>query len=303
MSTQTSKTMAVAGEAQYLDLVKHVLETGEEREGRNGKTKSVFGTRLEFSLKNGFPLLTTKRVFWRGVVAELLWFLRGSTDVFELALEGVNIWNANSTRAYLDSVGLKDTEAGFIGAGYGHQWRNFGGDYPTSQESTKGTDQLRYILSELSSKPHGRRAVLSAWNPLQQDMMALPPCHMLYQFYANKNGLSCQLVTRSQDLLLGTPFNIASAALLTHIIAHVLDLQVDRLVLIGGDVHVYDEHIAGALEQIERVPFKSPKLRIKKEASCANVDEMVTFIEGLCFKDFEIQDYNHHPSIDMKMIA
>ena len=296
--------MSTAGEAQYLDLVKHVLKTGEDRDGRNGKTKSVFGTRLEFSLKTGFPLLTTKKVFWRGVVEELLWFLRGSTNVIdELIAKGINIWTANSTRDYLDSVGLTEIQTGFIGAGYGHQWRNFGGDYPKSKDSFKGVDQLRYILAELLARPHGRRAVLSAWNPLQQSLMALPPCHMLYQFYANKDGLSCQVVTRSQDLMLGTPFNIASAALLTHIIAHVLNLEVDRLILIGGDVHIYEEHTPGAIEQSERVPFEAPKLKIKKAATCSCVDDMVTFIEQLCFDDFEIEGYTHHPPIDMKMIA
>lgn len=293
-------------EAQYLDLVRHVLARGEERAGRNGMTLSTFGTRLEANLKLGFPLLTTKRVFWKGVVEELLWFLRGSTDATELAAKGVNIWNANSSREFLDSVGLHDVPTGHIGAGYGHQWRRFGaapGDGAPGK-AHEG-DQLRYVLTELTTNPGGRRAVLSAWNPLQLDMMALPPCHVMYQFHRDRNGLSCQLVTRSQDLMLGTPFNVASAALFTHILAHVLRLPVGRLIVVGGDVHIYADHVEGAKQQVERKPYDLPIIAIRPEApdvAAVGIDGLIAFIERLRFEDFDLQFYACHPAIPMAMV-
>lgn len=290
-------------EEGYLSLMKNVLENGEHREGRNGGTRSIFGNRLEFDLRKGFPLLTTKRVFWRGVVEELLWFLRGSTDANELKTKNIHIWDGNTTREFLDNVGLHDVAEGHIGAGYGYQWRCFGGNYPSKEN---GVDQVRYVLKELSENPHGRRAVLNAWNPQQLHRMALPPCHMSYQFFVGNDGLQCMMMMRSCDIGAGLPFNIASTALFTHILAHVLNVPAHRVIIVMGDTHLYDVHLESATEQIERKPYDFPSFRITKEAPAADasLDEKLKWIETLCYDtDFEIQDYNCHPALKYVMVA
>lgn len=289
-------------EQQYLDLLRKILISGEEREGRNGKTLSLFGERMEFDLKSGFPLLTTKRVFWRGVVEELLWFLRGSTDATELQKKNVHIWDGNTSREYLDAMGLEHYEEGQLGPGYGFQWRCFGGDYPHYEN---GIDQIKYILRELTVNPHGRRAVLSAWNPKQAHAMALVPCHVLYQFYVGNHGLSCQLYCRSQDVCAGTPFNIASTALLTTLLAILLDIPTDRVILIAGDAHVYEPHIENAKIQIERKPYTFPTLKIHRQAPSkdASLEEKLKWLETLTFEDFEILNYDCHPTLKYEMIA
>lgn len=290
------------GEQQYLDLLRKIIICGEERDGRNGKTLSLFGERLEFDLKDGFPLLTTKRVFWRGVVEELLWFLRGSTNAKELQAKDVHIWDGNTSREYLDAHGLEHYEEGQLGPGYGFQWRCFGGDYPLHEN---GIDQIRYVLRELTTNPHGRRAVLSAWNPKQAHAMALVPCHVLYQFYIGKHGLSCQLYCRSQDVCAGTPFNIASTALLTTLLASLLGVPTDRIILIAGDAHVYEPHIENAKIQIERTPYKCPQLKIKKEIPpiTSELDEKIKWLETLTYEDFELLEYQCHPTLKYEMIA
>ena len=301
-------------EQGYLDLVRRVLEEGEDREGRNGATKSLFGERLIFDLKSRFPLLTTKRVYWRGIVEELLWFLRGSTNVRELQEKGVHIWDGNSTREFLDSVGLKYVSEGSIGKGYGWQWRNFDGTIAYSPEdrminhfikTTDGVDQLRYILQELRDNPHGRRAVLCAWNPTQLREMALPPCHFVYNFYVGQRGLACQMVMRSCDVGAGLPFNIASTALLTHIISRVLGLSVDKIVIVTGDTHLYAQHFESAKAQIDRVPYELPQLVIKKAAPTkeSSIDDLLTWIEELTYDDFEIREYTHHPPLKYEMVV
>lgn len=294
--------MSLYGEKQYLDLLRKIIESGEERNGRNGKTLSLFGERMEFDLKEGFPLLTTKRVFWRGVAEELLWFLRGSTYATELQAKNIHIWDGNTSREYLDSVGLEHYDEGELGPGYGFQWRCFGGDYPKREN---GVDQIRHVLSELTKNPHGRRAVLCAWNPKQAGAMALVPCHVLYQFYIGKNGLSCQLYCRSQDVCAGTPFNIASCSLLTTLLAAILHIPVDRMILIAGDAHVYEEHIENAKIQIQRDPYQFPTLKILKQAPSieANMNEKLAWLEGLTFEDFQILDYQCHPPLKYEMIA
>jgi thymidylate synthase len=303
VATQTCMEGLVTGEECYLDLVKDILENGEIREGRNGKTLSVFSRRLEFDVrKNGFPLLTTKRVFWRGVVEELLWFLRGSTDTHELSDKGIHIWDGNSTREFLDSVGLHDIATGFIGAGYGHQIRNFSGEY--GEEVNTGADQLYHIVSELTNNPHGRRAVLSMWNAKQLHRAALPPCHMLYQFYIGKNGLSCQMTQRSADVAAGLPFNIASTSLFTSILAYLLDVQVDRIIITIGDAHIYEQHIENIKIQITRSPFSFPELVINKpRPESQKTDDKIEWIEQLTFNDFELVGYNPHPALKYEMIA
>lgn len=282
--------------------MRNILANGEVRKGRNGTTKSIFGNRLEFDLSKGFPLLTTKRVFWRGVVEELCWFLRGSTNANELKEKGVHIWDGNTSRAFLDSVGLHDEPEGHIGAGYGYQWRAFGGDYPTREN---GVDQLRYVLTELSENPHGRRAVLSAWNPKQLDRMALPPCHMVYQFFVGEKGLSCMMMMRSCDVGAGLPFNIASTSLLTHLIAHVLHLATDKVVVVMGDTHIYEEHFESAAQQIERAPYAPPSFQVCKAppAKDAPVEEKLAWLETLTAEDVKIDGYQCHPPLKYAMVV
>lgn len=288
------------GENDYLNLMCTILEDGEERIGRNGTTKSIFGGRLEFNLKDGFPALTTKRVFMRGVIEELLWFLRGSTDVKELQAKNVHIWDGNSTREFLDSVGLQDCPEHTIGKAYGWQWRNFGGTQPGD-----GFDQLEYLIKELKDNPTGRRAVLSAWNPKQMHEMALPPCHFAYTFYNGTNGLCCQMVMRSCDVGAGLPFNIASTALFTHILAHALHLDVDKIIIVTGDTHLYSQHYESARIQIARCPLSLPKLRITSEPPPkeASSSEVLRWIEALEATDFVLDDYKHHPPLTYEMVV
>ena len=294
--------MTNKGEEQYLALLKKIINEGEERHGRNGKTMSLFAERLEFDLKSDFPLLTTKRVFWRGVVEELLWFLRGSTDAKELQMKNVHIWDGNTSREYLDAVGLEHYEEGQLGPGYGFQWRCFGGNYPKLEN---GIDQIKYLLTELSKNPHGRRAVLSAWNPKQAHAMALVPCHVLYQFYVGEKGLSCQLYCRSQDVCAGTPFNIASCSLLTVLLAALLEIPTDRVILVTGDTHIYEQHIENAKIQMMREPYKSPSLKIVKPTPSKNsdVNEKIKWLEELTFEDFELTNYECHSPLKYEMIA
>ena len=292
-------------EQGYICLLSNVLSNGEARQGRNGKTYSLFGEKLDFNLKTGFPLLTTKKVFIRGVAEELFWFLRGSTDSNELSKKGINIWEKNTTRQFLDSVGLNFLTPGQLGAGYGHCWRSFGGNVQTGNEqnnfvqNTPGVDQIKYILEELISNPHGRRALLSAWNPCQLNLTVLPPCHYSYQFYINSKGLSCMCVCRSQDLCAGTPFNIASTALLTHLIAHLLYIPVNTISLVMGDVHVYDDHVDYAHTQIDRSIFLKPTLTILKEAPplSSTISEKLKWLETLNFTDILFEYYKFHPAI------
>lgn len=289
-------------EEGYLQLMRNILEHGEERRGRNGVTKSIFGNRLEFDFRKGFPLLTTKRVFWRGVVEELFWFLRGSTNANELKDKGVHIWDGNSTREFLDSVGLMDVPEGHIGAAYGYQWRYSGADFPST---ANGVDQVRYLLEELTNNPHGRRAVLNAWNPKQLHLMALPPCHMSYQFFIGNEGLSCMMMMRSCDVGAGLPFNIASTALFTYLMAHVLHVAPHRIIVVMGDTHIYEEHFESAAIQIERSPYVMPTVYIKKEAPPKDspVQEKLQWLEGLTFEDVEVRDYQCHPALKYTMVV
>lgn len=291
-------------ERTYLDLLRKILNEGEEREGRNGNTKSVFGERLEFNVHiDGFPLLTTKKMFWKGIVEELLWFLRGSTDANELSERGVFIWRGNSTREFLDSRGLTEYTEGECGPIYGYQWRSFNGAYPSKDG---GVDQLRYVLKELIENPTGRRALLTGWNPQQLGAMCLPPCHVLYNFYLSPtNGLSCQMYQRSCDTCAGLPFNIASTALLTTIIATAIgNVPVNKVIIVIGDTHIYEQHYENAKLQSDRSPYDFPTLKIKKPAPSieASVDEKIKWIESLELSDFELVDYVSHPLIKYEMV-
>jgi len=277
-------------ENNYLELLKDTLNNGDYHNTRNGMTYSVFAKMIKFNISNFFPLITTKKTFFKGIVEELLWFLRGSTNSKELEKKGVNIWKGNSTREYLDSVGLFDYEEGYLGPIYGYQWRNYNGN---------NFDQIKYVLQELLKDNNSRRAIINAWNPIQLNKQALPPCHLIYNFYKDKNGLSCMMFMRSSDLFLGLPFNIASTALLTIIIAKLLYLKPYMISLSLTDCHIYEEFKDNIEIQILRKPYAFPTLNIKKEIPDINtsIDEKIKWIENLNFDDFELNNYNFYPSL------
>lgn len=289
--------MYFENEVGYLNLLKETLKEGEIKTTRNGVVYSKFGCMIKFNDINNFPLLTTKKMFFRGIVEELLWFLRGSTDANELKAKKINIWTGNSTREYLDSVGLTEYKEGELGPVYGWQWRKFGEDYSNSE--TKGKDQIRYILEELMKPDNSRRAVLSGWNPVDLNKMALPPCHILYIFNKTSKGLSCHMTLRSSDLFLGLPFNIASTALLTQILATVLNIEISEICLSICDAHIYQEHVEQIDKQVLLVPYDLPKLIIKKfpPQVDSSIDEKINWIESLKYEDFELKDYLSHPSL------
>lgn len=288
-------------ERGYLSLLDEVLKYGEHRQSRNGNVISRFGCIIHFeNVGERFPILTTKRVFFRGVVEELLWFLRGSTNAKELQDKNIHIWDGNSTREYLDKMGLTDYPEGELGAVYGWQWRYFGADYPNKEN---GKDQLKYLLEELMKEDNSRRAVLSAWNPVDLPKMALPPCHILYVFYKNKRGLSCHMTMRSSDLFLGLPFNIASTALLTHIIAKVLHMPVSEITLSLTDAHIYEEHIEAVNTQLKRDLYDEPSLQINKDVPPieSSIDDKIKWIESLCYDDFKLNNYMCYDAIKAPM--
>jgi len=283
-------------EMQYLNLIKRIIETGNKRGDRTGTgTLSLFGAQMRFSLRGGtFPLLTTKKVFYRGIAEELFWFIRGSTSAKELQDKNVRIWDGNSSREFLDSIGLTNREEGDLGPVYGFQWRHFGAEYVDmhSDYSGKGVDQLAEVINRIKTKPNDRRIIMCAWNPADLDKMALPPCHCLVQFYVANGELSCQLYQRSADMGLGVPFNIASYALLTCMIAHVTGLVPGDFVHTLGDAHVYSNHVEALKTQLKREPETFPKIVIKRE---------VEKIEDFNIDDFEIVGYDPHPKIAMDM--
>ncbi|TDH72975.1 hypothetical protein CCR75_002070 [Bremia lactucae] len=284
-------------EMQYLDLIRKILEQGVKREDRTGTgTLSVFGAQMRFSLRdNVFPLLTTKRVFWRGVAEELLWFISGDTNAQTLQQKNINIWDGNGSREYLDSRGLYHREIGDLGPVYGFQWRHFGAKYTDMQAdyTNQGVDQLAEVIQKLRTNPTDRRIVLSAWNPIDLNEMALPPCHMFCQFYVANEELSCQMYQRSADMGLGVPFNIASYALLTRLIAQVTGLKPGELIHVIGDAHVYMNHVKPLQQQLTRTPRPFPKLYINSVKTSS--------IDDFKFTDFDIRDYNPYGTIKMAM--
>ncbi|MGL5357016.1 MAG: thymidylate synthase [Cetobacterium sp.] len=287
-------------EKQYLGIVRKLIRSGNEKQDRTGVgTRSLFGFQMRFNLQKGFPLLTTKHIFWRGVVEELLWFIRGSTDATELSERNVNIWNENASRKYLDSIGLTEREEGDLGPVYGFQWRHYGAKYDSCKSDyTKcGFDQLRNVIEKLMITPHDRRNIISSWNPIDIPQMALPPCHCFVQFYCHNNKLSCQLYQRSADVGLGVPFNIVSYSLLTLIIAKATGMVAGEFIHTLGDAHVYSNHIDGLSQQIERVPYSFPEVVIKKDLFSKDVDQILKNLESLSFKDFELKNYKFHPKI------
>lgn len=273
-------------EQAYLDLMKNILDNGNKKSDRTGVgTSSIFGTRLEFDISNNkIPLLTTKRTFIRGIIEELLFFINGKTQTQELMDKGINIWKGNTSREFLDSRGLNHYEIGEMGKMYGALWRDF-----------NGVDQLKDNLHLLKNDPNSRRIMMTALDPSLLPSTVLSPCHILYQWYVNKGKVSCQYYQRSLDYCAGVPFNIVSASILTQIMAKAAGLKADRLIMCGGDTHIYNTHIEGATEQISRVPFEFPTLSINKEIT--SIKDM----ELLQYNDFTLNDYNFHPPIKYEM--
>ena len=273
-------------EKGYLELLQNILNEGYYKSNRNGYTYSTFSKMIKFDIKNNFPLLTTKKTFFKGIVEELLWFISGSTNSKDLEKRGVNIWKFNSSREFLDNNGFNDFEEGELGFIYGYQWRNF---------NSEGIDQIKYVITELL-KEDSRRPLLCAWNPAQLNKMVLPPCHLIYNFYKDNNGLSCLMYMRSTDVFLGLPFNIGTTALLTMIIAKVLHLEVNKIAVNMCDCHIYEEHKNNVLVQIDREPYDFPTLKINKDAPELNssIDEKIKWIESLKYEDFLLENYNCH---------
>ena len=282
---------------QYLDLCKHILENGETRKDRTGTgTISTFGYQMRFNLQDGFPLLTTKKVFYRGIFEELLWFLSGSTNIKPLVDKKVGIWNEWPYKDYTNSKDYKgetleefvekirnDQEFadkyGNLGPVYGKQWRDFG-----------GVDQIKELVENIKKDPFSRRHMVVAYNPAEVKDMALPPCHSLFQFYVSADGkkLSCQLYQRSGDVFLGVPFNIASYSLLLAMVAQVCDLEPYEFVHTFGDAHIYLNHVDQIHEQLTRTPRKLPKLVLNPE---------VKDIFDFKYEDIKIEDYDPYPAI------
>ncbi|PVV04268.1 hypothetical protein BB560_001237 [Smittium megazygosporum] len=289
-------------ELQYLDLLSQVLDSGERRSDRtNTGTLAIFAPpQLRFDLSNNkYPLLTTKKVFFRAIAEELFFFIRGQTNGNILLKKGIKIWSGNGSREYLDSIGLTDRREHDLGPVYGWQWRHFGAEYVDCETdySGAGYDQLQRIIDTIKSNPTDRRMILSAWNPADLGKMALPPCHMFAQFYVEAPGskdarLSCQFYQRSCDIGLGVPFNIASYALLTIMLAHVTDLKPGHLIYCMGDAHVYLNHIEALQEQRSRIPRQFPTLTINKK---------IENIEDFEFEDLQLSGYDPYTKIEMKM--
>jgi len=275
----------------YLDLLDLILTTGKMREDRTGTgTVGVFGHQMRFDLAEGFPLLTTKKLHLRSIIHELLWFVRGETHVGPLQEAGVRIWNDWATAEQTARFGRQE---GDLGPVYGHQWRNFGAT--PKEDGTyqrDGLDQLQRVLDTIRNNPNSRRIIVTGWNPKEADQVALPPCHTLFQFYVQEGRLSCQLYQRSADVFLGVPFNIASYALLTMMVAQVCGLGLGDFVHTFGDAHLYRNHLDQARLQLSRATRDRPTMRLNPE-----VDDLFSFR----FEDFTLEGYDPHPHIRAKV--
>lgn len=272
---------------QYLDFLQLVLEQGGEKSDRTGTgTRSVFGHQMRFDLNKGFPILTTKRVHFRSIAIELLWFLSGNTNVQYLQDNKVSIWDEWATPQQTARFGRP---AGELGPVYGHQWRNFAASQnEDGSYAQDGFDQVSWLINEIKTNPNSRRLIVSGWNPKEANQVALPPCHTLFQFFVQDGKLSCQLYQRSADIFLGVPFNIASYALLTHMVAQVCDLGVGDFVWTGGDCHLYSNHIEQAKLQLSRDPLALAKLTLNPE---------IRNIFDFKYEDIQLENYQHHAAI------
>lgn len=287
-------------EHQYLNLLNDILNEGHDVRGRNGLVKMVCGSAMRFSLENNkIPILTTKKTAWKTCLKELLWFIRGKMDNKILNQQKVRIWDANTSKEFMESRGLTDYQEGDLGPIYGHQWRFFNADYQgcDADYQGKGVDQLQNVIDMLKDPEQrtSRRMVVSAWNPCQLDQGCLPPCHVLFQFnVVDGNKLSCTLYQRSKDAFLGEVFNIASYSFLTHLIAKHCDLEPYEFIHYGGNCHIYEEHIDQVKEQLTRTPYPFPTLEILNKRD--NINDYV-------LEDFKLSDYQHHPRIKAPMVA
>jgi thymidylate synthase len=296
-------------EYKYLHLLERIMNEGVVKGDRTGTgTKSLFGTQLSFDVSNSFPILTSKKVYWKGVVEELLWFIRGETDSKKLEAKGVKIWTGNTSREFLDKKGLNYPE-GYIGPGYGYQWRYWGKSYDSwtqnfkdnqlegshSSCSSGGVDQLANVINTLKKNPNDRRMIVSAWNVAEIDNMALPPCHLLFQFDVSDGKLNLAWYQRSNDFFLGSPFNISSYALLLCLVAKIVNLPPGRITYFAADTHLYLNHLEQAREQASRVPFPFPKLNIRKDI------KSLGDIESLEFTDIVLEGYQSHAAIKAEM--
>ncbi|MCF7925948.1 MAG: thymidylate synthase [Candidatus Izimaplasma sp.] len=289
---------------QYLDLLTHILNNGEEKANRTDtKTLSTFGYQMRFDLQKGFPLLTTKKVHLKSIIHELLWFINGETNIKYLVDHNVRIWNewpyqtfksssdfsGESMKEFVQKIKEDDVFAkkhGELGPVYGHQWRHFDGPNDTF------VDQLQTVIEQIKTNPNSRRLIVNAWNPPALDKMALPPCHMMFQFYVRNNQLSCQLYQRSADTFLGVPFNIASYALLTMMVAKITNLELGDFVHTLGDTHLYTNHLKQVKKQLKRTPRTLAKMVIKGNQKT---------IDDFSYADFELKNYNPHPAIRGKV--
>lgn len=281
-------------ENQYLNLLDDILSTKNNQEGRNGNTLSIFGSTMLFSLEhNKIPIITTKKVAWKTCLRELLWFIKGDTNNKHLKEKNVHIWDENGSRQFLDGRGLTTFEEDDLGPIYGFQWRHYNAKYHNcnTNYSNKGIDQLKKVIESLKDpeQRNSRRMIITAWNPCQLDIMALPPCHIFMQFnVTNNNKLSCAMYQRSNDEACGTCFNIASYCFLTHLLAKHCDLEPYEFLYYKGNCHIYEEHIDNIKIQLQREPFEFPTLEIKYKR-----DNIEDYVED----DFVISNYKHHDAI------
>ncbi|MBN3490374.1 thymidylate synthase [Acholeplasma equirhinis] len=280
---------------QYLDLVRHILDHGVEKSDRTGTgTRSVFGYQMRFDLADGFPLVTTKKTFLKGIIYELLWFIKGDTNIKYLVDHGVGIWTDWPYKKYKESPAYQgETMAEFSDkirneVGFAEKWGDLGPVYGSQWRKFNGVDQIKYILTELKKNPDSRRLVLSSWNPAEIGQMTLPPCHTLIQFYSVNNKLSLQLYQRSGDVFLGIPFNIASYAIFLMMVAQVTGMEVGEFVHTIGDAHIYSNHMEQVKLQLTREPRKLPTLKINPD---------VKNLEDFTYEDFKLEGYDPYPSI------
>lgn len=297
----------IDGEQQYLNLIRKILEHGEQRNDRTGTgTLALFGETLTFDLRDDtLPLLTVKRMELRSIVGELLWFLRGQTDSHDLERDGIYIWRANGSREALDKRGLYERNEGDLGPIYGFQWRYAGLEYKNSTwdyrgeserlgHKRRGYDQIAYVIKEINENPYSRKILMSAWNVNDITTMALPPCHVSFQFFVHNDGqLSGLLYMRSADVGLGLPFNIASYAILLHLVARQTNKTARRLTIVTGDTHVYNNHVEGLRDLLTRQPYPPPKLHIARK----HVEDLGEYE----IDDFQLIDYQAHTRIKLKL--
>lgn len=278
---------------EYLNVLKKIMDEGNDRQGRYGATRALFALPMRFKMKDGFPAMTTKKLAFRSVVAELLWFISGSSDNKELNRLGCHIWDANGNADYWKP---KAKFEGDLGNVYGVQWRHW-----RKPDGTE-VDQLKDIIERIKKDPYDRRLIVSAWNPGELDQMALPPCHMMFQFFVSDGKLSLHMHQRSCDMFLGVPFNIASYALLLHIVARLTNLEPDELIITLGDAHIVHNHFEQVKEQMSREPFPLPTLWLSPDIKTLEDLNTAQFKEpDDVFKIIKLENYQYHPAIKAEM--